>query len=120
LGITFTVADNLSIMDGIEAVRSSFSKMYIDKRKCDPLIKSLESYRQEWDSKNGVYKPRPLHNIASHYSDALRYLCICLPKVQDGLSQQDIDNMHTKARTGHITPLNSPINNPFTNDPFRY
>ena len=66
LGIKFTVADDHSIMDGIEAVRSTFSKMWIDDRQCASLINSIENYRQEYDSKRKVYNTSPLHNFASH------------------------------------------------------
>jgi phage terminase large subunit len=66
LGIKFTIADNISIVDGIEAVRSTLNKVWIDQ-KCVPLIKALENYRQEYDVKNRVYKTQPLHNFASHF-----------------------------------------------------
>ena len=66
LGIKFTVAPKLPIEDGIEAVRSSFSKMYIDEKNCKQLIRAIENYRQEYDSKKQIYKAIPLHNWASH------------------------------------------------------
>ena len=67
LGIKFTIAENVSIMDGIESVRSALSKIWIDEVKCGPLLKALENYRQEYDSKKKVYKSQPLHNYASHF-----------------------------------------------------
>lgn len=66
LGIKFTVAPDLSIIDGIETVRSTLNKMWIDEAKCAVLIKALENYRQEYDVKKKVYKTQPLHNWASH------------------------------------------------------
>jgi hypothetical protein len=67
LGIDFTIAPDLSIVDGIEAVRSTLDKVWIDKNNCKPLIKALENYRQEWDSKKQIYKPHPLHDKFSHF-----------------------------------------------------
>jgi len=67
LGIKFTVAPSISIEDGIESVRSAFSKIWIDETKCQSLIKAINNYRQEYDSKKKVYKPRPLHDIYSHF-----------------------------------------------------
>lgn len=67
LGINFTMAGEVSILDGIEAVRSAFSKIWIDETKCKPLIKALENYRQEWDGKRKVYKGNPLHDWSSHF-----------------------------------------------------
>ena len=64
LGIRFTIADDVSIVDGIEAVRSTLPKMWIDKSRCEKLIKALENYRQEFDTKKKVYKNKPLHDWA--------------------------------------------------------
>jgi hypothetical protein len=97
LGIKFIIAPKTSIMDGIESVRSSFSRMYIDERKCTQLLKSLENYRQEYDPKNNVYKSMPLHNSSSHYADAMRMLCLSLSKLQEGMTSQDIDKLRAEA-----------------------
>lgn len=100
LGIKFTVADDISLVDGIEAVRSSLGKIWIDERSCSLLIKSLENYRQEYDARKKVYLPHPLHNWASHASDAMRYLCISLPKTRDGLTPEELDKRYQEAVLG--------------------
>lgn len=104
LGITFTVAPDLSIEDGIEAVRSATSKLWIDEVGCGKLIKAMESYRQEFDAKKKVYKPHPLHDWSSHACDALRYLCISLPKTRDGLSAEELDKRFNEVRYGNQLP----------------
>lgn len=83
LGIRFSVAPSISVMDGIESVRSCLGKVVIDENKCVSLIRSLEQYRQEYDAKNKVYRPNPLHDFSSHWCDAMRYLAISLPKTKD-------------------------------------
>jgi phage terminase large subunit len=105
LGINFTVAPNLSVEDGIEAVRTMLSKVYIDKTKCDRLIKGLENYRQEWDNKHKVYKNRPLHDQWSHIADALRYMAVSLPKTRDGLSPEELDKRYRDAMGANDDPL---------------
>jgi phage terminase large subunit len=105
LGVKFTVADNISIMDGIESVRSAFSKIWIDEKNCAALIKALENYRQEYDSKKKVYKSQPLHDIHSHFADAMRYLCISLPKTKDGLSAEELDKRYREAYLGDNTNM---------------
>lgn len=100
LGISFIVAPDLSIMDGIEAVRSVLPRVWIDEEKCRPLIKSLEGYRQEFDAKRKVYKSHPLHDQNSHYADAMRYLAISLPKTKDGKSPEELDREWYEARYG--------------------
>ena len=90
----------IPLEDGIECVRASLSKIWIDEHKCKELIRSIENYRQEYDQKRKVYKPKPLHNWASHYADSLRYLCLSLPKTQDGMTPEDIDRNYRKAVYG--------------------
>jgi hypothetical protein len=100
LGINFIIAPNLSVEDGIESVRSAFSKIWIDEKNCAGLIKALENYRKEYDSKRKVYKEVPLHNWASHYCDSMRYLCISLPKTRDGLTPEELDKRYQEAMLG--------------------
>ncbi len=103
LGIRATIADDVSIVDGIEAVRFTLSKIWIDHKNCSQLIKALENYRQEYDAKKKVYKPHPLHDWSSNFADAMRYLCISLPKTRDGLSPDDLDKRYTQALSGTNT-----------------
>lgn len=104
LGINFTIAPDLSVEDGIEAVRSAMSKIWIDDVACAKLIKSIESYRQEFDAKKKVYKSHPLHDFSSHACDALRYLCISLPKTRDGLSPEELDRRYQDVMYGQQLP----------------
>lgn len=102
LGIPFTIAPDLSVEDGIEAVRSALSKVWIDEVKCKPLLKALENYRQEYDAKKKIYKSNPLHDWSSHFADAMRYLCISLPKTADGLSAEQIEKNYREAMYGDM------------------
>ncbi len=105
LGIKFTLSNEMDITDGIEACRSAFGKIWIDDKKCEPLIKALENYRQEYDVKRKIYKSRPLHDWSSHFSDAFRYLCVSLPKTKDGLSPEELDKRYKKAMYGEAASL---------------
>ena len=116
LGIKFNVTPNISIEDGIEALRSAFSKIWIDEQRCKPLIKALENYRQEFDVKHKVYRAVPLHSWASHYSDAARYLALNLPKTKDGLSPEELDRRYQEAMYGNQGALPDV----FRDDNFRY
>ncbi|HVW99241.1 MAG TPA: LAGLIDADG family homing endonuclease [Candidatus Babeliaceae bacterium] len=100
LGVKFTEPINIGIEDGIELVRRSLSKIWIDEIKCKKLIKALENYREEFDIKRKVYKGRPLHDWASHAADAMRYLCAALPKTKDGLSPEKLDKIYHEAMSG--------------------
>lgn len=72
LGINFEVAPLRDVDDGIEAVRSLFSRFWIDAEKCKRGISALKSYHKVWDEKNKVFKDRPMHDWASNAADALR------------------------------------------------
>jgi hypothetical protein len=104
LGVTFTMANNMSIMDGIESVRSAFSKIWVDEVNCKDLLKALENYRQEFDIKKKVYKSQPLHNWSSHFADSMRYLCVSLAKVRDGASPEDLDKRYNEVYYGMSKP----------------
>lgn len=114
LGIKFTIADDIDIPDGIEAVRSLLGKVWFDEKKTGLLIKALENYRQEYDVKKKVYKRTPLHDWSSHFSDAMRYLAIGMPKTRDGLSKEELEKRYQKAYYG--TEANLPPM--FRNDPY--
>lgn len=107
LGIKFTVAPDVSVEDGIESVRSTFGKVWIDEQKCKQLIKALENYRQEFDVKRKVYKAHPLHDWSSHWADSFRYLCISLPKTKDGLSAEDLEKNYREAYWGEDSNMPS-------------
>ena len=100
LGVQFTLANNVSIYDGIESVRSAFGKIWIDERNCALLIKALENYRQEFDVKKRIYKSTALHDWSSHACDSMRYLCVSLSKTSDGMSADDLDRKYREAMGG--------------------
>ena len=113
LGINFTILPQTSIEDGIDNVRSLFSKFWIDSVKCKSLIDALENYYREWDEERQVYKPKPVRNWATHYADALRYLCDGLHKTKKGLSSEEFDRQKAQAMLGNDPQLPRQ----FRNDP---
>lgn len=100
LGIKAQVVDEVSLEDGIEFVQSNLNKIWIDERNCAQLIKCLENYRYEYDSKRQTYKRVPLHSWASHGADAMRYLCLSLPKTRDGLTPEQLEKRYRQAVYG--------------------
>jgi len=78
LGIQFRIVPNLSIDDGINAVRNTIPRCWFDAKKCELGLQALRNYRKEYDDRRQEYKPRPLHDWSSHASDAFRYLAVSL------------------------------------------
>lgn len=100
LGILFTDPVMIDIEDGIELVRRTLPKVWIDAKNCAKLIKSLENYREEFDVKRKVYRGRPLHDHYSHAADAFRYLACALPKTKDNSSAEDLDKRYRETVYG--------------------
>ncbi len=110
LGINFVIADKqdsngrpirMTLMDGIEAVRSTFSKIWIDETNCKDFLKAIENYRQELDVKKNTYKSQPLHDWTSHYADAARYMCIGLSKIKDTSNPVALEKRYNEAMYGN-------------------
>lgn len=76
-GLAITVADKLTIMDGIQAARRLLPRCWFDPKVKDGLD-ALKNYRRVYDEKRSVFHDRPLHDWASHASDAFRYLAVGL------------------------------------------
>ena len=114
LGVRFSVAPSMSIMDGIEAVRTCLGKVYIDESRCANLIRSLEQYRQEYDARNKVYRPNPLHDFSSHWCDAMRYLAISLPRTKDqNSSAEELNRRYYETLYGSKSNLPSVFRDEF-------
>lgn len=77
LGVTpITIAPQLSVDDGIQAVRSMLPLCWFDAEKCDHLIEALRAYHREYDDQRMTWKGRPEHDWSSHPADSFRYLAV--------------------------------------------
>lgn len=76
MGLKFAVAPQLSIADGIEAVRRLLPMCWFDEKDAEKGISCLTEYSKEWDEKYKVFKTNPKHDWASHGADAFRTLAV--------------------------------------------
>lgn len=72
LGLHFKIAPKLAVEDGIEAVRNLLPRSWFDAEKCRQGLRALKSYHREYHERRQAYMPHPVHNWASHGSDAFR------------------------------------------------
>lgn len=72
------IVPKLSIVDGIAAARAVFSRCWFDGEKCSDGLQALRHYRYENDEKLASFKKEPVHDWASHGSDAFRYLAVAI------------------------------------------
>lgn len=77
LGIKpITIARQLPIDDGIQAVRNLLATCWFDKNKCENGINALQDYHKEYDELRKEYKNKPFHDWTSHGSDAFRMFAV--------------------------------------------
>lgn len=73
LGIYFTIAEKMSVMQGIDATRRWIKKCWFDREKCRDGILALQQYRTKYNAQTKQYSLSPLHDWTSNFCDALRY-----------------------------------------------
>jgi hypothetical protein len=72
------IAKKIPIADGINAVRMKIPRCKFDMIKTQRGLDCLKNYERIWDAKNGIFKDTPLHNWASHGSDAFRTFAVSI------------------------------------------
>jgi phage terminase large subunit len=75
------VVPNLSVADGINAVRTLFPNLWFDRERCSDGLQALRHYRYDLDP-NGQFSRSPLHDQASHGADALRYVAVAMQEAR--------------------------------------
>jgi phage terminase large subunit len=75
-GFTTRVNRQMSVADGINAVRTLFPQLYFDKLLCADGLQYLRRYQWGPATALGVPRSQPLHDDASHPADALRTLAV--------------------------------------------
>jgi phage terminase large subunit len=77
-GFKVRITPKTTITDGINAARTVFSKCWFDAEKCADGLEVLRHYRYALEIDAVTRKREPLHDWASHGSDALRYMAVSL------------------------------------------
>jgi phage terminase large subunit len=75
-GFKVRVNRQLSVADGINAVRTLFPQIYADASLCADGLQYLRRYQWGPPTQLGVPRSQPLHDDASHPADALRTLAV--------------------------------------------
>lgn len=76
LGRNAQIVANVSIEDGINAVRQVLPISRIDAARCAAGIEALRQYRTEYDEKTKAFRDKPRHDWTSHAADAARYMAL--------------------------------------------
>lgn len=77
LGINnMAIVPELSVQDGIQAVRQMLPRTWFDAEKCDEGLEALRQYQREYDEDKKAFRQTPKHTWTSHPADAMRMLAI--------------------------------------------
>lgn len=76
LGLNFRVCTQMSLQDGIHAVRMMMPNCWWDEKKTREGLDGLQSYRWEENTRLDEYRPTPVHDWASHPADAFRMIAV--------------------------------------------
>lgn len=99
-GFSFTVLEPRPVLEGIEMVRGILPRVFMDRQKCEYLIKCLLQYHSEYDENANVYRNRPQHDWASHSADAVRYMAQALTTIGlagAGMTAEELREKRRKA-----------------------
>jgi hypothetical protein len=96
-GFTFSLVRNISVEEGIDAVRYLFPRMWFDEKKCEKGIAHLDNYKRTWNNQQGCWGSKPQHNDASHCADSLRTLACGFDLLVDtGVTDEWVERMHLR------------------------
>lgn len=97
LGYRMIKGARLGVEDRIEATRQFLKNCWFDAEKCKHGIRALQNYRREFNDKLEQFKATPVHDWASHGSDAF------------GEGALNINKMCKKTEPPKISPI--PVKN---------
>ncbi len=100
LGLKTQQATRVGFQAGIEKVRQTFNKFWIDETKCRKLITCMRDYRKEYNTLTGKYSEKPYKDYTTDACDALRYLCVTYESLTTGMSADEAKALRRKAFYG--------------------
>ena len=98
MGINFTVAPDVPVLDGIECARNMFAKVWIDGERCRDGLNALKNYRKAWNEDRKTYDSKPYHDWSSNAADAWRILAVSLnPEYRSRASKLEGQDAYARA-----------------------
>lgn len=88
------VLPRYNVDDTINAVKMMLNKCWFDAEKCKRGVECLENFQRTWDEKNQIWSSKPLHNWASHGSDAFRQLAMAYREEAETIAASDLQRSY--------------------------
>ena len=93
LGYRMSKGARLGVEDRIEASRQFLKNCWFDAEKCKHGIRALQNYRREFNDKLEQFKATPVHDWASHSSDAFGEGAININKMYETAKPKPIPQL---------------------------
>lgn len=110
LGFAFWTIPLHSIEAGIQLVRQTLPKTWIDEKQCWQLIRHLRHYRRHYDARRHQHTSTIVHDMSSHGADAVRYMAHGISMMGGGTGKSGSDIMRDAHRH---TAQDAPLWNPY-------
>lgn len=95
------IVPNLSVQDGIQAVRLMLPRCWFDKDSTYDAVELLKQYQREWDEDRKAFRDKPRHDHTSHCADALRMLAVSW-QAEKPKTEPKRDEFPIKSQNGRI------------------
>ena len=92
------IVPDLSVQDGIQAVRRMLPRCWFDTR-CGDGLEALRQYQRNYDEDKKAFRRTPRHDWCSHPADAFRMMAVAERKIEE---QKEA----TRPKTIHTITLN--------------
>ncbi|VVD96260.1 hypothetical protein PIN31009_01890 [Pandoraea iniqua] len=86
-------------LDQISAGRAVLPKCAFHRDRCEGGLDGLRAWEYEWNPDTGVFSKEPLHNWASHPSDAFCYGAQMMTEAEVPASKQETDWLNLPTQT---------------------
>ncbi|MDD4971841.1 MAG: PBSX family phage terminase large subunit [Paludibacter sp.] len=103
-------------LDQIEAARTVIQRCEFNRDLCEDGLDGLRAWEFSYNDDSGVFSREPVHNWASHPSDAFAYGCQVMMEVEPS-KQLDEPNYAVTAKDGYIQTI--PLNDLWKESPKR-
>jgi phage terminase large subunit len=77
-------------LDQIGAARAVIGRCAFNQTLCEEGLDGLTAWEFEWNDDTGVFSREPIHNFASHPSDAFAYGCQVMQDFKHADTPQEI------------------------------
>lgn len=84
----------LSIGNDINAAKTIFPQIFIDRNKCADLLQCLNRYKYEIDEETGLRGKNPVADIYTHGSDAFRQFAVGVTEDKVAVKKKRIPQKH--------------------------